>query len=97
MHIDMLDRVGVTHLLVGRAYDHSVAGAQQCCINLPTARGGIDEHFAHLRGGVIQRGTAVKNAVAAGGVAFVGRQRGVGGEQVDGGCRHLQTLGGDLQ
>ena len=93
----MLDRVGICHALTIRPFDDAVAGAQLRSIDLPMARGGLDEHFPHLGGRVVQRGAAVENAVAAGGVAFVGRQRGVGGEQIDRAGRHLQTFGGNLQ
>ncbi|MNO86962.1 hypothetical protein D3C76_783770 [compost metagenome] len=97
VQIDFFDGVGVGHLLSGGAVNDALLSRQQCWRNFPATPGRLQQQLTHLRRRVEQRGPAVENTVTAGGVAFVGRQRRIGGEQVDR-CRgNLQTFSGNLQ
>src|SRR5258707_3497532 len=66
-------------LSVGRNR-RAVFSTQSFCRQIEAPRGLGKKKFTRLRGGVLNRGTAVLHGMAAGGVLFVGGQAGVGGK-----------------
>ena len=80
------DELGIRHVApVRRAYpailDHQAVGRQ-----IETRRGHADQHLAHLRCRIHDRGAAVLHRIAARGIALVGRARCVSGDEPDA-CR----------
>ena len=59
--------------------------------------GEVEQDRAHFRAGEPQRGAAVFDRLAAGGLAFVRRAAGVAGDDLDPRQRQVELLGRDLR
>ena len=77
------DELGIRHLAPVRRANLPVLDHQALGRHVETRRRHAEQHLAHLRRRIHDRGAAVLHRIAARGVALVGRARCVGGNEPD--------------
>ncbi len=97
IEIDARCEFAVGDLAAVRRRDHAVGDRELIARHTEALGGEIEQDRPHLRARHAQRGAAVLDRLAAGGLAFVRRLAGIAGDHLDACEREVEFLGRDLR